>query len=224
MPHLQTLTLETSLLYDWECRHVNARSDQDVAFYLDVARRHPGPILELGCGTGRVTASLATTGHEVVGLDNDRSMLRSARRLCPDVALVAADMRRFALHRHFALVVVAYNSFQLLDPQGLNDCLACIREHVMPGGVVAFEVADFSDGAGGCDEEFIASGELHGHALELFGSLDHDPATGAVTYRRRWVLDGASSAQVSCLWPVTADSVAAAGLAVAVFGQAGAPR
>src|SRR6516165_6320890 len=49
-------------LYDWECVHVLGRTDQDVGFWLEVARAAPGPCLELACGTGRVSVPLAAAG------------------------------------------------------------------------------------------------------------------------------------------------------------------
>ena len=222
MPHLQPLI--DAQLYDWECRHVVGRTDQDVRFYLDVAARQAGPVLELACGTGRVTAPLAAAGHEVVGVDLDPVMLGAARAKYPDLPLVCADMRRFTLHRRFPLVVIAYNGLQLLDPVGREQCLTCVREHLTPGGVLAFEVSDFSDAAGGCDETLIARGAFAGQHVELFGRLDHDATTDAVTYHRRWVLDDTTTTRSTTLWPVSPEAVAASGFPVAVFSQAGAPR
>ncbi|MGZ3642173.1 MAG: class I SAM-dependent methyltransferase, partial [Candidatus Limnocylindrales bacterium] len=50
----------------------------DVAFYLAQGAEVGGPVLELGCGTGRVAWALAASGHEVVGLDRSRVMLEQA--------------------------------------------------------------------------------------------------------------------------------------------------
>lgn len=222
MPHLQPLI--DAELYDWECRHVVGRTDQDTAFYLELAERQGGAVLELACGTGRVTGPLAAAGHDVAGIDLDRSMLAGARAAYPDLPLVCGDMRRFALHRRFALVVVAYNGLQLLDPDGREQCLECVADHLTPDGVLAFEVTDFSDAAGGCDEALIAAGEFARQQVQLFGRLDHDATTGAVTYHRRWVVEGTSMTRATTLWPVSAADVAASGLPVAVFAQAGAPR
>ncbi|MDP9388928.1 MAG: class I SAM-dependent methyltransferase [Actinomycetota bacterium] len=74
----------TSQLYDWELEHVHRRHDQDLAFYAELAARTGGPVLELGCGTGRLTAPL-----DAVGLDLDPAMLAGAR-----AAGCAASCRR----------------------------------------------------------------------------------------------------------------------------------
>ena len=51
------------MLYDWECRHVLKRSDSDLDFWRGVAAARPGaPVLELACGTGRLTIPLAAAG------------------------------------------------------------------------------------------------------------------------------------------------------------------
>src|SRR5215218_8149650 len=80
------------------------------AFYRDLARKTGGPILELACGTGRLTIPLARDGHEVVGLDASRTMLRAARAKAEaedlDIAFVQADMRSFDLGQRFPLIIL----------------------------------------------------------------------------------------------------------------------
>jgi trans-aconitate methyltransferase len=204
-------------LYDWECAHVARRTDQDVGFYLDLARHTGGPVLELACGSGRVTGPLAATGVEVVGVDVNPTMLAAARRRWPDVALVCADMRRFALRRRFRLVVVAYNGLQLVDGVGQSAVLARIGEHLTPDGILAYEVTDFSAARYGCDLELVAAGRLGDERVELWGGLDHDPATGATTYHRRFVLtDGVVNDPV-LLWPLDAEAIVAAGVRTAAY-------
>src|SRR5437762_12206822 len=100
-----------------------------------MARRAGGPILELACGTGRVTVPLAVqTGLPIVGLDVDPSMLaaawaRGVRHL------VRADMRAFAFAPCFALVVIPYNSLQLLDRDDRAASLRGAATALASGGV-----------------------------------------------------------------------------------------
>lgn len=175
-------------LYDWECRHVHHRSAQDVGFWLDLARRQAGPVLELACGTGRVTLPLAEAGLAVVGLDNDPVMLAGlaarALRRCR-VLTVAADMRRFALAERFGAMFVAYNSIQLLTgPQDMVACFSCAQRHLATGGLFAVEVTDFQvDAAGGTiGDEVLADAE----GIRLTAGLDHDLARRVSRYRRRF--------------------------------------
>lgn len=194
----QTLSNLRVLLYDWECREVLGRTIQDVAFWLDVVNDASigGRVLELACGTGRVTLPLAAAGVEVTGLDCDPAALAVAGRgrgTATWPRLVAADMRRFTLHGQFAAVIVPYNSFQLLTEAADADaCLAAVAEHLAPGGTFALEVTDFQAGANREEvpDQFIACAPFDGEALTLSGSLNHD-LTGRVSrYSRRFIADG----------------------------------
>jgi SAM-dependent methyltransferase len=187
------VTLPRPMLYDWECRHVLGRTDQDVAFWLGLARRADGPVLELACGTGRVTGPLAAAGIDVVGLDVDPAMLAWGRRgPFPLPYLVAADMRGFAFGRKFAAVIIPYNSFQLLTaPSDADACLKNVRQHLNPGGLFGLEVTDFQSGAvhAEVEDQVIAKGELDGVSLTLSGSLSHDFTTKVSRYQRRFITD-----------------------------------
>lgn len=72
--------------------------------------RTGGPVLELACGTGRLSVPLALDGHEVVGLDVSAAMLRAARRKAEsagaEIEFVQGHMRWLELGREFALIVV----------------------------------------------------------------------------------------------------------------------
>ena len=176
------------------------RSDQDLAFWLATAHRVGGPVLELACGTGRLTLGLATAGVPIVGLDNDPVMLAAAMRRrdqltavpgVPAVALfVAADMRRFALARRFGLVFVGYNSLQLLcGPGDMVRCLDQARRHLAPGGLIGLEVTDFQvGGADGASDEPMVLAEAEG--IRLSGTLAHDLQARTSLYRRHFEGEG----------------------------------
>lgn len=165
--------------YDWELAHVLGRRDQDLAFYTSLAARTGGPVLELACGTGRLTVPLGA-----VGLDVDADMLRAARRRGAR-CLVRGDMRRFAFARCFGLVVLAYNSLQLLlDDDDVVACLLAASGVLRPGGVVAAEVSDFQAGARHAVVEPELLADVGGATLH--GGLVHDFSRRITTYRRRY--------------------------------------
>ena len=116
---------------------------QDVAFYVNAARKYGDPVLELGCGTGRVTMAIAEAGYRVVGLDISERMLERAvekraglrREAQERVHLVQADMTEFALGERFRMIVIPFRPFQhLLELDEQMGCLECARKHLAPGG------------------------------------------------------------------------------------------
>ena len=120
----------------------SADAMDDVTFYVELARQAAAAgqaVLELGCGTGRVTIPIAQAGVDVVGLDNAPAMLAVARRKATaaglDVRWVTADMRNLQLEQRFGLVIIPFRSFlhMLTDADQLS-CLSRIYEHLIPGG------------------------------------------------------------------------------------------
>jgi len=120
-----------------------------VAFYVEEAARGGGPVLELGCGTGRVSLAIAEAGIPVVGLDRDPAMVETAeakRRASTRAArrharFVRADMRAFAFRRDFARVLAPFRSLQtLLSVSEQLAALSCARESLRPDGRLVFDV------------------------------------------------------------------------------------
>lgn len=123
----------------------SADAMDDVSFYLDLAQRAAAEgqaVLELACGTGRVTIPIAMAGVDITGLDNAPAMLDVARRKAEaagaDVRWVAADMRSFELEQRFGLVIIPFRSFlHLLTETDQLACLTRVSEHLVPGGRLA---------------------------------------------------------------------------------------
>jgi SAM-dependent methyltransferase len=114
-------------------------------FYVDLARRQAGAVLELACGTGLLTIPIASHGRTTVGLDQSGAMLNAAARRASaagaSVEFVQGDMRDFALDRDFNLIVVARNSLlHLLSTEDLVAAFSSIRRHLGPDGVLAFDI------------------------------------------------------------------------------------
>jgi SAM-dependent methyltransferase len=152
----------------------------DVQFYIEEARKAGSPILEIGCGTGRILLPIAEAGMRVVGLDRSPTMLSILRRKLDvygvetqrRIELVEGDMRHFSLERHFKLVIIPFRAFlHLLTPKDQRQALACIREHLTDDGRLVFNVFD-------PDLELIAAhlGPL-GSALKKDSEFIH-PDTG----------------------------------------------
>lgn len=130
---------EYAPFYDWENAQTLGR--RDVAFWRRVAQRAGGPILELGCGTGRVSLPVARTGVQLVGVDRSAAMLaRAARRQRRGkrtrLSLARGDIRSLPFHEgSFALVMAPYGVLQsLLRERDLADTLAAVARVLAPGG------------------------------------------------------------------------------------------
>jgi 2-polyprenyl-3-methyl-5-hydroxy-6-metoxy-1,4-benzoquinol methylase len=93
-------------------------------------------VLDAGCGTGRVARELARRGYEVVGVDNDRSMLDVARAEAPEVDWVDADLATLQLDGRFDVVVMAGNVVVFLAPGTEQQVVTRLAGHLVPGGVL----------------------------------------------------------------------------------------
>jgi len=133
-------------LYD----HVGVyRNRPDVGFFVDAARNAGSPVLEVGCGTGRVLIPTARAGIDIVGLDLSPSMLTECRRRLQDepagvrarVELIQADMRRFDLGRVFPLATIPFRPFQhLVTVEDQLSCLGSISRHLTPEGTLILDL------------------------------------------------------------------------------------
>lgn len=121
----------------------------DTAFYKNLALRYGGPVLELGCGTGRILLEIAREGLEVTGIDSSNAMLdRLTAKLQAEPAEVKrcvrwrrADMTRFDLPDRFRLAVIPFRGFQhLLSREAQLECLKQVLQHLKPGGILALDV------------------------------------------------------------------------------------
>jgi SAM-dependent methyltransferase len=134
--------------YDLE----NADFTEDLDFWLELAEEHDGPILELGCGTGRVLLNLARRGHAITGIDNSPDMLacleaklRQAPALprSPAPLLLCADIRQFTSTPNHALALLPFNTFMhFLTLEDQLAALLNIRRHLREGGVLAMDMTN----------------------------------------------------------------------------------
>ena len=113
----------------------------DYAFYRLLIESNPGPILDLGCGTGRILVPLAEEGLDVVGLDASAEMLAICREKLGlekrNVPLVQGDIRQFDLNERFSTILIPGFSIQLLlEADDLDACLKACLGHLKPGGQV----------------------------------------------------------------------------------------
>lgn len=140
---------EQKALYDcfiadyYDSSPILTQRKQDIPFYCSAVRQYGDPVLELGCGTGRITLAIAEAGFRIVGLDISGKMLERAgekrlamrREARERVHLIQSDMTRFDLGEKFLTVLIPFRPFQhLLETEQQMDCLKCVKKHLGKNG------------------------------------------------------------------------------------------
>jgi SAM-dependent methyltransferase len=122
---------------------------EDIGFVLTLAGQSGGPVLELGCGTGRILIPLARAGQTVTGLDSSEPMLALARaktaaesdQVQKRIFLKTANMKDFDLNERFSLIVIPYNTFMHIDPVTRPMVLRRVCQHLSSTGTLFIDLA-----------------------------------------------------------------------------------
>lgn len=141
--------------HDTECGGYGA----DLGLWEELAAAAEGPVLDLGCGTGRVTLHLARRGYEVLGFDREAALIEALRERADGLPArgTVGDARQLDLGAEFACLLAPMQLIQLLA--GEAERLACLRgiaPHLSPGGVAALAIVE------DVEEEAGATFPLHG--------------------------------------------------------------
>ena len=180
--------------YDWE----NAQTVQrrDVAFWQRLAAVADGPVLELGCGTGRITVPVGRSGAHVVGIDRSLPMLERAvrklrrARLTRDALLVRGDIRHLPFRRmRFPLVMAPYGILQSLTrEQDLVATLTSVARVMPKGGRFGIDLVPELPRWSEYEGRKTMSGRMgRGTAVSLVESVTQDRARRLTIFDQRYV-------------------------------------
>jgi len=119
-----------------------SQNTEDIPFWLQIIASHGGPILELGCGTGRVTQALADAGYDIIGLDNDESMLTIInKRLTSEtrsrIKVVQGDMADYCFGTRFRTIICPCNTLSTLSTNKLERTIKNALLYLQQGGAFA---------------------------------------------------------------------------------------
>lgn len=131
----------TVIWHEVECGSYEA----DLRLWQELADEFGGPILDLGCGTGRVALHLAKRSHRVLGLDTDASLIAALIERAGELPAEAEarDARDFQLAVEFGLVLAPMQLMQLFEGPGERlRCLECVARHLADGGIAAFAIVE----------------------------------------------------------------------------------
>jgi len=139
------MTSPDVIWHDTECGGYAA----DLEAWGRLASRSDGPILELGCGTGRVALHVARHGHEVWAVDVDADLVATTRERARGLPVHTerVDVRRLDLEHKFGLVIAAMQFVQMIgDEAARAEVLRRVAAHLEPGGRLAAAILDGAPG------------------------------------------------------------------------------
>ncbi len=169
---------EFDAMAHWYDFDYERRFRADLPYYLARVREGGGPVLELGAGTGRISAHLAKAGYDVVGVDLSREMLKRAEarkarlgEAGKRLRFVHGDMSRLTVRGKFGTVLVPFRSFNhLYTVERQLAALRGIRKRLKPGGIVVInlwnpDLADLAESEGKVQLSYERTEPRTGHKV-----------------------------------------------------------
>ena len=133
-------SIDSEALYR-DGKHYDAKNKHytgDISFYVNQAKKIGQPVLELACGTGRITIPIADQGWEITGIDISTGMLKKAAEKSKShqsIQWLQEDIRKFDLNQKFKLIILPFNAIAHLHPlEDLETCLASVKKHLQKNG------------------------------------------------------------------------------------------
>ncbi len=170
-----------------QCLH-----SEDLPFWLELARKQSGPVLEFGCGSGRVASYLSAAGFQVVGLDNNYEMLAFIRRNSSiewneRITIIQSDFTRFHLAARFKLIIMPCNTYSTLSQPHRLEVLSQIRRHLLPTGTFALQITNPSlliglPKNGETEIEDVFTLPFSGDAIQVSSSWKRTPKELAINW------------------------------------------
>jgi ubiquinone/menaquinone biosynthesis C-methylase UbiE len=187
---------EYAPFYDWENAQTLGR--RDVAFWRRVAAKANGPVLELGCGTGRVSLPLARAGIDLIGIDRSAQMLARARtqilkssnsQLLKSLRLIRGDIRALPFDAGaFPMVIAPYGILQsLIRPRDLTATLASVARVIEPGGSFGIDLVPDVPKWREYENRVQLRGKARGAQITLIESVRQDPKRHLTTFLQTYV-------------------------------------
>lgn len=132
-----------SEIYDWEFDLLTDNHRQEINFWIQISETYGSPILEIACGSGRITLPLLENGFQITAIDISEKMLTILKsKTKKDSALIIqqGDMRDFSIDKKFPVSLITYASFQLLlTEKDQITCLKNINHHLEKNGILIID-------------------------------------------------------------------------------------
>jgi ubiquinone/menaquinone biosynthesis C-methylase UbiE len=132
----------------WDALRGDTSTWPDRSFYLDIIQTYGQPVLDIGCGTGRLLLDYLAQGIDIDGVDNSPDMLGICRQKASALGLAPTLYEQYletlALPRHYHTIIIPSRTLQLvIDPAMAVQSLQRLAAHLLPGGVVVARLGTF---------------------------------------------------------------------------------
>jgi SAM-dependent methyltransferase len=171
----------------WDALRGDTSGWDDRALYLDLIGELGQPVLDVGCGTGRILLDFLAQGIDIDGVEVSPEMVAMLRAKAAVTGLDVAGrvhqvaMETMDLGRRYRVILVPSSSFQLLiEPAAATAAMRRFHDHLEPGGTLVMPWIDLSqDHPGGVATEDSNEVTLpDGSVIRVASSARFDPATG----------------------------------------------
>lgn len=175
----------------WDALRGDTSDWEDRAFFLDLIRERGEPVLDVGCGTGRLLLDFLASGIDIDGLEISPDMLAILREKAAAAGLDVSGrihegaMQTFELDRRYRTVIVPSSSFQLLlDEADATEAMRRFVRHLSPGGMLAMPFIRLERAY---DEHWTTEATLpDGTLVRRMARATFDPTTGFENTDERW--------------------------------------
>lgn len=169
----------------WDLFRGDTSTWEDRFFYLDVVKKYGGPVLDVGCGTGRILLDFMQQGFDIDGVDNSPDMLKllrqKAEKLNLNPTVYQQEMDKLDLPRKYQTILVPSSSFQLLLDETLPPiAMKLFFEHLQPGGALAMPFMTLWKEGDPLESEWTREvvRPEDGSTIRRWSSVRFDPDTG----------------------------------------------
>ena len=186
-------------LYDWENSQLLERQNRDINFYIDIINKYFSNnviVLEMGCGTGRITIPLSHHVSKVVGVDISKDRINvadyKAKKLSiNNICFLCEDMCKINFSTNFDLIIIPYSTFQLLDSdRERKKCLTIISKFLSQDGLAIIDISNnFMNKLHHVDKRIVTSGycAYYKENITLFENCIQDYYNQTTTINKNFV-------------------------------------